>query len=175
MQDINGNVYVTYAPVGRTAQQTAAQGAGGVAIFSESGTLLQTLAGGTLAAPWGVALAPSSFGPFGGDLLVGNFSYANSFISAFDPLTGTFEGMIPINVGPGNTPGGLWSLDFGTGGSNGNPNTLYFTDGIDGETHGLFGAIEATPLPGALPLFASGLGALGLFGWRRKRKAQAVA
>ena len=30
----------------------------------------------------------------------------------------------------------------------------------------------ATPLPAALPLFASGLGALGLLGWRRKRKAQ---
>ena len=174
VQDINGNVYVTYAPVGRAAQQTAAQGFGGVAIFTESGILLQTLVGGTLAAPWGVALAPSSFGQFGGDLLVGNFSYANSFISAFDPVTGMFEGMIPINVGPGNTPGGLWSLDFGIGGSNGSPNTLYFTDGIDGETHGLFGAIEATPLPAALPLFATGLGAMGLFGWRRKRKAQAA-
>jgi hypothetical protein len=32
-----------------------------------------------------------------------------------------------------------------------------------------------TPIPGALPLFASGLGALGLLGWRRKRKAAAVA
>jgi hypothetical protein len=30
------------------------------------------------------------------------------------------------------------------------------------------------PLPGTLPLFASGLGALGLLGWRRKRKAQTV-
>jgi hypothetical protein len=33
----------------------------------------------------------------------------------------------------------------------------------------------ATPLPAALPLFATGIGGLGLFGWRRKRKAQAVA
>lgn len=32
----------------------------------------------------------------------------------------------------------------------------------------------ATPLPGALPLFASGLGALGLLGWRRKQKALAT-
>jgi hypothetical protein len=30
-----------------------------------------------------------------------------------------------------------------------------------------------TPLPATLPLFATGLGALGLLGWRRKRKAQA--
>jgi len=31
-----------------------------------------------------------------------------------------------------------------------------------------------TPLPAALPLFASGLGAIGLFGWRRKRKNAAT-
>ena len=30
------------------------------------------------------------------------------------------------------------------------------------------------PLPAALPLFATGLGALGLLGWRRKRKALAA-
>ena len=30
--------------------------------------------------------------------------------------------------------------------------------------------IATTPLPGALPLFATGLGVLGLLGWRRKRK-----
>ena len=35
------------------------------------------------------------------------------------------------------------------------------------------GTPNATPLPAALPLFASGLGALGLLGWRRKRKAAA--
>ena len=34
---------------------------------------------------------------------------------------------------------------------------------------------HANPLPPALPLFATGLGALRLLGWRRKRKAQAVA
>ena len=33
----------------------------------------------------------------------------------------------------------------------------------------------ATPLPAALPLFATGIGGLGLLGWRRKRKALAVA
>jgi hypothetical protein len=33
----------------------------------------------------------------------------------------------------------------------------------------------ATPLPAALPLFTTGLGALGLLGWRRKRKASAIA
>ncbi len=34
---------------------------------------------------------------------------------------------------------------------------------------------SVTPLPAALPLFATGLGALGLLGWRRKKKASAIA
>lgn len=36
------------------------------------------------------------------------------------------------------------------------------------------GYYSATPLPAALPLFFTGLGGLGLLGWRRKRQAQAV-
>ena len=39
----------------------------------------------------------------------------------------------------------------------------------------LFLEFQPTPLPAALPLFVTGLGALGLIGWRRKRKAAAVA
>jgi len=35
--------------------------------------------------------------------------------------------------------------------------------------------VTATPLPAALPLFAGGLGALGLLGWRRKRNAAKLA
>jgi len=38
-----------------------------------------------------------------------------------------------------------------------------------------FTVTEVVPLPAALPLFAGGLGALGLLGWRRKRKAAAAA
>jgi uncharacterized protein (TIGR03118 family) len=180
VRDINGSVYVTYAPAGHLAQTSATPGMGAVAVFSESGTLLRTMttpaaiAAAGLAAPWGITLAPASFGPFGNDLLVGNFSYGHSSITALDPITLAFLGSIMIDVGSGNTPGGLWSLDFGIGGNNGSPNTLYFTDGIDGETHGLFGAINPIPLPAALPLFATGLGVLSLLGWRRKRKNAAV-
>jgi uncharacterized protein (TIGR03118 family) len=149
--DIGGDVYVTYAPSGHAAQTMAGLGDGAVAVFTESGKLEPhgVLLGGPhtpLAAPWGVAIAPNDFGQFSGDLLVGNFSYLHSEINAFDPRTHQFEGTIPISAGSGNTPGGLWDLTFGGGGNNGSPNILYFTDGIDGETHGLFGAITSVPL-----------------------------
>jgi hypothetical protein len=42
-----------------------------------------------------------------------------------------------------------------------------------GADYTIFSA-ATTPLPAALPLFATGLGALGLLGWRRKRRAQAA-
>lgn len=43
-----------------------------------------------------------------------------------------------------------------------------------GTVSSITGGTGATPLPASLPLFAGGLGALGLFGWRRKRKAAAL-
>jgi len=152
--DIGGDVYVTYAPSGRAAQTTAGLGDGAVAIFTESGKLEPhgVLLGGPhtpLAAPWGVAIAPNDFGQFSGDLLVGNFSFQHSEINAFDLQTHKLVGTIPISAGSGQTPGGLWTLTFGGSGSDGSPNTLYFTDGIDGEHHGLFGAITSVPLVGA--------------------------
>jgi hypothetical protein len=39
----------------------------------------------------------------------------------------------------------------------------------------VFDPVSQTPLPSGLPLFASGLGALGLLGWRRKRKRVSIA
>ena len=151
--DIGGDVYVTYAPSGRAAQTMADLGDGAVAIFTESGKLEPhgVLLGGPhtpLAAPWGVAIAPNNFGQFSGDLLVGNFSFLHSEINAFDPQNHQLVGTIKIDPGSGHMPGGLWTLTFGGGPNDGSPNTLYFTDGIDGETHGLFGAITSVPLVG---------------------------
>ena len=101
VQDIGGKVYVTYAPSGLANQRAATGGMGAVAVFDESGNLLQTIIGSQFAAPWGVALAPAGFGEFANDLLVGNFSFVDGDqINAFDPTIGVFEGMIPVNLAP---------------------------------------------------------------------------
>ena len=84
-----------------------------------------------------MALAPSSFGPFGGDLLVGNFG--DSKINAFDPITATFLGALsdsngkPLVLTAGSSEKGLWGIIFGNGGSGGDPNKLYFASGINDE------------------------------------------
>ena len=115
VQVLNGFVYVT-------GQANATAGQGAVAVFNLDGSLLPNTAlvvgGQHLAAPWGLAIAPSSFGQFAGDLLVGNFSGINLGISVFDPKTGAFLGSIPINTG--NFSSFLWGLSVGNDASGGN-------------------------------------------------------
>ena len=143
VRDIDGKVYVLYAPAGRTAQQMAPPGAGAVVVFDEDGNFIKELVvGSRLAAPWGITFAPPGFRRFSNDVLVGNFSYLHSEINAFIPSNGKLHGTIPIDTG-GQKPGGLWTIDFGVGGNNGSPDVLYFSDGINGEADGLFGAIAA--------------------------------
>jgi hypothetical protein len=118
------------------------------------------------------------FGSLGGDLLVGNFSYAtgvNSEINAFNLATDSLVGTIHIDLG-GHSPGGLWDLTFGGGdamSNNGSPLALYFTDGIDGETHGLFGVLTI-PEPSTWAMMLLGFAGLGFLGYRRTQRAKLV-
>src|SRR5262249_48488174 len=144
VQNIGGDIYVTYAPAGVENMRQADLGQGVVAIFDEDGNFIRELVSATrLPAPWGIAIAPPGFGRFSNNVLVGNFSFLHSEINAFIPSNGKLHGTIPINTG-GHPAGGLWALAFGVDGiNNGSPDVLYFTDGINGEANGLFGAIAA--------------------------------
>jgi uncharacterized protein (TIGR03118 family) len=174
VKDMNGKVYVTYAPSGHAADISAAKGMGAVAVFSENGTLeSSSFAADQLASPWGLALAPSNWGKFGGDLLVGNFSFGDSVIDALNPTTFALEGTIAIND-DGQMPGGLWSLAFGGGGADGNPDTLFITDGLNGETDGLLASITAVPEPSTWAMALIGFGGLALFAARRRRAAAPI-
>jgi uncharacterized protein (TIGR03118 family) len=167
VEDIGGKVYVAYAPAGHSAQTGATAGQGVVAVFNEAGVLQENLvSGGPLAAPWGMAIAPAGFGSFGGDLLVGNFSFLHSEINIFSPL-GTLVDTFDVNPGAGNTAGGLWDVIFGGGGMAGDPNTLFITDGINGEKDGLFAALTV-PEPSTWAMMLIGFGGLALFAARRR-------
>jgi uncharacterized protein (TIGR03118 family) len=145
IQNIGGNLYVTFAKQDAAKHDdVAGPGHGFVDVFDTNGNLISRLiARGSLNSPWGLAMAPPNFGQFSNDLLVGNFG--DGHINAFNPNTGAalgslqIGGVIPIQID------GLWSLQFGNGVNegvtNGASNELFFTAGIDGEAHGLFGKI----------------------------------
>lgn len=139
----NGIIGVTFAKVGPTGDDVAGRGHGVVDFFSTSGVLLRRMRRGTyMNSPWGMTLAPSTFGDFAGDLLVGMFGSGR--IAAFHPKTGKFLGYVNDNTNLPVHNDGLWALSFGNGGSAGSTDTLFFTAGLNDEADGLFGKIEVT-------------------------------
>src|SRR5262249_2709616 len=145
IQLLGGQLYVTYAkPDPATGDAQAGAGLGFVDVFSLDGTLSRRLASaGSLDAPWGLAMAPSTFGQFGGDLLVAN--HGDGTISAFDPTNGAFLGQLLDPHGNVVKISGLRALDFGNSGPSFDPNTLYFDAGLTGGTDGLFGKLQLVP------------------------------
>src|SRR5437016_12349105 len=116
IQNIDGNIFVTYAKQDADAEDdVAGQGHGFVDEYDASGTLVGRVAThGQLNSPWGLAMAPASFGRFGGDLLVGNFG--DGQINAFERQpNGRFEprGQLRTESGGILTIDGLWALQFG--------------------------------------------------------------
>jgi uncharacterized protein (TIGR03118 family) len=146
IQNLGGSLYVAYALVGMDGLPVDGVGNGFVRKFNTDGVRDLTFAinNGALNAPWGLALAPASFGIFSNALLVGNFGEGNPSIHAYNPTTGAFLGTLQDESGNGIVIDELWALQVGNGGSGGDVNTLYFTAGIGEEEHGLFGKINPT-------------------------------
>jgi uncharacterized protein (TIGR03118 family) len=140
IQLINNALYVSYAKQdAHRHDDVAGPGNGFVDVFSTSGAMQRRLiSGGDLNSPWGLVLAPSTFGGFGDDLLVGNFG--DGTIHAYDPNNGTEAGTLTNTDGNTIAINGLWGLRFGNG-TFGAPNALVFTAGIADEAHGLLGEI----------------------------------
>jgi uncharacterized protein (TIGR03118 family) len=147
IQNLGGSIYVTYAKVDPiTGRSVDGVGNGFVRKFNTDGVRDLTFAinNGQLNAPWGVAIAPASFGIFGGALLVGNFGEGNPSINAYNSSTGAFLGTLQDESATGIVIDNLWALTFGNGGNGGDANTLYFTAGTGEEEHGLFGKLNPT-------------------------------
>jgi uncharacterized protein (TIGR03118 family) len=131
IHNINGNLYVTFAP----QQFHLVSGFGFVDVFDTTGALLKRLVtGGPLFGAWGLALAPADFGVFSNMLLVGNLG--NGHINAFDPNTGAFFGPLTDRFGNTLAIEGLWGIGFGNDHASGKANVLYYATGL-----GVFGAL----------------------------------
>ena len=137
IQDLRGQVYVTYADTGG--------GSGGyIDIFTEDGSFVKRLSeGAPLDQPWGLAVAPSGFGPLSGTLLVAN-NTTNGTINGFNLQTGDLVGTLSDSNGNAITISGLWGIEFGGGApnnGNGQTNQLFFTAGPN-DIQGYFGMIQ---------------------------------
>jgi uncharacterized protein (TIGR03437 family) len=146
VSNLGGKLYVTYAKQDANKQfDVQAVGNGFVDVYDPTGKLLQHLiANGPLNSPWGVAIAPATFGKFANDLLVGNFG--DGAINAFDPNTGALLGPLQDSRGNNIMIPGLWALLLGNGGNGGDKNAIYFTAGPGGQKHGILGSIQANPI-----------------------------
>jgi uncharacterized protein (TIGR03118 family) len=149
IQNVDGRLFVAYAEqnVNQKGEELPGAGLGFIDVYNTDGVLLSRFASqGALNAPWGITLAPASFGRFGGALLVGN--NGDGLINAYDPATGAFLGQLENRNGAPIAIPDLWALTFGNGHEGGNAQTLFFAAGIDYEAHGLFGAIQPPQLRG---------------------------
>lgn len=147
VQALGTNIFVTFALQDAAGRfDVPGEHHGFVDEFDAQGHLVQRIAsGGPLNSPWGLALAPASFGKLSGDLLVGNFG--NGTIDAFNLTTHEFDGKL---LGADNHPlviEDLWALTPGNGtAAGGDANSIYFTAGGPGAAHGLFGSLSAAPM-----------------------------
>jgi uncharacterized protein (TIGR03118 family) len=158
-------LYVAYAKQDANQKfDVPGVGNGYVSVFDSTGKLLSSLvAGGTgslLNSPWGLAIAPATFGKFANDLLVGNFG--DGLINAYDPATGAFIGTLQDGTGKNIVIPGLWSLLLGNGGNGGEKNTIYFTAGPGGQKHGILGSIQANPVVAASGITSAAQAAGGI-------------
>jgi uncharacterized protein (TIGR03118 family) len=149
VQAIGNNLFVAFAKQddGKKVQVEGA-GLGFVDIFNPAGQRLARLQQGSwFNAPWGMVMAPGEFGEFSHSLLVGNLGSGQ--IAAFNPVNGSFIGLMKKPDDSTLTIDGLWALGFGAGNTNSGPyNTLFFTAGPNGYKDGLFGTL--VPVAGEL-------------------------
>ena len=146
VQALNNKIYVTYALQNAAKHDdVSGPGHGFVDIWTNEGILVRHLViRGDLNSPWGLTVAPAGFGPFGGDLLVGNFG--DGLIHAYGLFSGAPGGALlnemhqPIQIDD------LWGLKFGTA-ATGGTGTLLFSAGINDEVDGLVGSINPIPYP----------------------------
>jgi uncharacterized protein (TIGR03118 family) len=145
-QALGGHIFVTYdKPNQATHEEGVGAGIGIVDEFSTDGRMIARIAaGGALNAPWGVAIAPPSWGAAAGSLLIGNFGDGriNIFAKQGHGFASHATGQIlDAATGKPFAEPGLWRILPGTA-ATGGTNALWFTAGINDEKDGLLGVLR---------------------------------
>jgi len=143
VQKLQGDIYVTYGRQNKSKTNVVpGAGLGYVDVYSLNGTLIKHLisggSGSPLDEPWGLAIAPSGFGPFAGKLLVGNLG--NGWINVFSASSGKYLGALESASGTPIAISGLWGLRVGNSAFGGS-NALVFSSGPNGYASGLLGTL----------------------------------
>ncbi|HEY2077075.1 MAG TPA: TIGR03118 family protein [Streptosporangiaceae bacterium] len=145
-QALNGKIFVTFDKADpSTGREAVGKHLGVVDEFSTSGRLIARIASrGALNAPWGLAIAPASWGSAAGSLLIGNFGDGriNIIAKRGNHFAHHITGQVVVtSTGKPFTEPGLWGLLPGTA-TNGGTNALWFTSGINHEQDGLLGVLR---------------------------------
>jgi uncharacterized protein (TIGR03118 family) len=143
IQAIGGDLYVTYAKQEEPGgdEEVKGPGLGFVDVFDSTGHLIRRVASrGPLNAPWGIAMAPASFGPLAGALLIGNLG--DGTINAFGPRSGIFLGKLRGLDKRAIHVDGLWGMQFGNGLSGQPTHSLFWAAGPNDEEDGAYGVIN---------------------------------
>jgi len=140
--NILGDIWVAYAMINTTSfEEVTGENKGYVSVFSPTGEFIRRFAtDGMLDAPWGIALAPQTFGDLAGTLLIGNFG--NGMINAYDYRSGAWLATLSDASGNPIVIDGLWALGFGNGRAGQSTSSLFYTAGPNHEVDGIYGRLD---------------------------------
>jgi len=146
VQVLNGHIFVAYAKIDpKTGAEIHQRGLGIVDEFTLEGKFVSRVATGqSLDAPWGLAIAPASFGALAGSLLIGNFGDGRINVVQASSSGGFHHfivGQVRDAKGKTLVIPGLWAMIPGTA-TTGGTDALVFSSGPEDETHGLVGVLR---------------------------------
>jgi uncharacterized protein (TIGR03118 family) len=151
VQALNGHIFVAYAKVDpETGRSADGVGLGIVDEFTVDGRFVaRVVSHQSLDGPWGMAIAPASWGSLAGSLLVGNFGNGRiNVVSLGRPDNKGKGNGKPAIIGQLRDSHGkvlsierLWALVPGTA-TTGGTDAVFFSAGINDEQNGLVGLLR---------------------------------
>jgi glucose dehydrogenase len=131
-EDLGGTFYALDENTGKVLAQ----------LYVGGGNSGPSISGGQIFIGQGTFFGPGGTSRPGGIVALGlSKPQANAYVQT----NLVSDGSVPAEITD------LWTLTFGNGGLGGDPNTLYFSAGINSEKDGLFGEIQPLPLPPPAP------------------------